>query len=92
MGLGATFTVTLPLPLAACWHRIAPQRPPEDAPPGGDDGMVSLRGVKILVVDDDEDGLEVSRMILTAAGAEVNAHRATAAALWRRSNRGGRTC
>jgi PAS domain S-box-containing protein len=79
VGLGATFTVTLPLPLAQLALN-APQRPPEDAPPG-DDGMVSLRGIKILVVDDDEDGLEVSRMILTAAGAEVNAHRSAAPAL-----------
>jgi PAS domain S-box-containing protein len=80
VGLGATFTVTLPLALARLALN-APALPPEDAPPGGDDGMVSLRGVKVLVVDDDEDGLEVSRMILTAAGAEVSAHRATAAAL-----------
>ena len=80
VGLGATFTVTLPLPLAHLALN-APELPPGDAPPGGDEGMVSLRGIKILVVDDDQDGLEVSRMILTAAGAEVNAHRATAAAL-----------
>jgi CheY-like chemotaxis protein len=79
-GLGATFTVTLPLPLAQLALN-APQRPPEDAEPDGDGGMVSLRGVKILLVDDDEDGLEVSRMILTEAGAEVNAHRSAATAL-----------
>jgi CheY-like chemotaxis protein len=80
VGLGATFTVTLPLPLAHLAPN-APELPPEGAPPGGDDGMVSLRGVKILLVDDDEDGLEVSRTILTTAGAEVNTHRSTAAAL-----------
>ena len=81
VGLGATFTVTLPIPLAQP-ALSAPEPPPQaDAPPGGVDGTVSLRGIKILVVDDDEDGLEVARMILTAAGAEVSAHRVTGAAL-----------
>jgi PAS domain S-box-containing protein len=81
VGLGATFTVRLPIPLAQPALN-APELPPQaDAPADGDGGLVALRGVKILVVDDDEDGLEVSRMILTAAGAEVNAHPSTAAAL-----------
>jgi PAS domain S-box-containing protein len=78
VGLGATFPITLPIAeLLPSVSELATQAHPL----GGAGAMVGLRGVKIMIVDDDEDGLEVTRVILTAAGAEVNAHRSTAAAL-----------
>ena len=65
---GSTFTVTLP---------AAPSR--EGAPRVGEpsqeerdlDLPAALRGVRVLVVDDDSESLEVSAMTLRVAGAEV---------------------
>ncbi|HYE91753.1 MAG TPA: PAS domain S-box protein [Terriglobales bacterium] len=61
VGQGATFVVSLPVsatrhePVAAAPNRAA----------------ASLRGVRVLVVDDDADGLELARTVLGHAGAEV---------------------
>jgi len=70
-GLGATFTVTLPLlssPLALSVDNSGP-RPPV----GVEDPAGGLRcyGLKVLVVDDDEDTCEILGVILEQAGAEV---------------------
>jgi PAS domain S-box-containing protein len=71
LGMGASVTVKLPIPLMQPPVRpIEPQessvgRPTDDMTP------VSLRGLRILVVDDDPDGLEMARLIFVNAGAEV---------------------
>jgi PAS domain S-box-containing protein len=59
-GQGATFTVRLPAALANA----------EDASRGATDGC-SLQGCRVLLADDDADGLELARVILADAGAEV---------------------
>jgi PAS domain S-box-containing protein len=65
VGRGATFTVSLPLVVAEPLGAVAvPGVTPE--PPGA-----SLRGVRVLVVDDDLDGLEVASVVLTNSGASV---------------------
>jgi CheY-like chemotaxis protein len=68
---GATFTVKLPLTIA--------QIPPEPSPrfhpaaPTGEllPNRVRLDGVRVLVVDDDADALELASAILGTAGAQV---------------------
>ncbi|WP_437999736.1 response regulator [Sorangium sp. So ce185] len=60
-GNGATFTVALPL-------RQAPSR---DGARGRAGGAVQLDGVRVLVVDDDDDARELVRYILEDHGAEV---------------------
>ena len=65
-GAGATFTVTLPR---------AASRPdralPAAADGAGADGGIMLRGIRVLVVDDDADALELASMILRKEGADV---------------------
>ena len=72
-GLGATFTVTLPV--SAVPALFPPQPHPASEPasaPGTDQQKpVSLRDLRILVVDDDAEGLELAALILINAGAEV---------------------
>lgn len=61
-GQGATFTVRLPLlltPVLAGQEAVLANQPP------------SLKGVRLLVVDDEIDNLELARFILQQAGASV---------------------
>jgi CheY-like chemotaxis protein len=75
-GQGATFTVKLPI--RAVLTR-SERRRPSDAPPSSDPGAGApdverapgLEGVRVLVVDDDPDSLEVLRMGLASARAAV---------------------
>ncbi|HYR96833.1 MAG TPA: response regulator, partial [Candidatus Binatus sp.] len=67
-GKGTTFRITLPLETSA---------PPEQAPPEADRTTASpeeadLRGVRVLIVDDDPDARELMATILAACGAEVS--------------------
>jgi signal transduction histidine kinase/CheY-like chemotaxis protein len=62
LGCGATFTVTLPRPATA----------PVTAAPA-DTGEMTLHGLSLLVVDDDEDARELSAAALGSAGAAVHA-------------------
>ena len=62
LGRGATFTVTLPRPATA----------PVAAAPA-DTGEMTLHGLSLLVVDDDEDARELSAAALGSAGAAVHA-------------------
>jgi len=61
-GLGARFTVRLPLHSAALVDR-------NTAPPAQTTGELS--GMRILVVDDTQDSLDVLRLLLAGEGAEV---------------------
>ena len=75
LGQGATFTVTLPLRAVI----------PAAAPANGESARAGraasepelnaarLRGARILVVDDDADSLDLLRVVLESAGAEVAA-------------------
>jgi PAS domain S-box-containing protein len=62
-GLGATFTVRLPLPVSQ-----SPRDAQRSDRAGGRDALEQAR---ILVVDDDPEFLELSAMILRRAGADV---------------------
>jgi CheY-like chemotaxis protein len=75
-GLGATFTVSLPIALARTTetegvvrgldrvHPTAATHSPATVGP-------TLRGLRVLVVDDDRDGVELAAAILINAGAET---------------------
>ncbi|HEX6082925.1 MAG TPA: PAS domain S-box protein [Thermoanaerobaculia bacterium] len=67
-GRGSTFTVTLPIGAAA-----APREPQPPSPLLATPELPEkvLAGVKILLVDDDDDGRRVFRAVLRHSGAEV---------------------
>jgi PAS domain S-box-containing protein len=77
-GKGATFIVTLPL---AAGHLPGDSGRPAAAPAVGPGR--ELAGLRVVVVDDDADGLELIRTILTAAGASVTACASAGAAFAR---------
>jgi PAS domain S-box-containing protein len=80
-GQGATFVVTLPVPmlnLSAAQDRRHPTATHDSSPPVA--VLTSLRGVRVLLVDDDPDSLEITNVILTAAGAEARVCSSAAAA------------
>jgi PAS domain S-box-containing protein len=66
LGMGATFTVTLPV--AAAHPSPARTESFAELPP---EPQLDLAGIKVLAVDDDRDSLEVVRRILTGRHAEV---------------------
>lgn len=68
---GATFTVELPLLPAGV----------ADAPAPAVVDPAALRGIRVLVVDDDHDGVEAVRALLRAHGAEVSTADSAPAAL-----------
>jgi signal transduction histidine kinase/DNA-binding response OmpR family regulator len=70
-GQGATFTVKLPIAIARADEPAQPRPVSErlsQAPPTTGQ---ALRGLRILVVDDDRDGLEMVATMLMNSGAEV---------------------
>jgi len=84
-GLGATFTVILPLaampePIPAPAVSAAASAAASVA---GTDHLkpVSLRDLRVLVVDDDAEGLELAALILINAGAEVRTSRSASEAM-----------
>ena len=72
-GQGATFTVEIPISAGAATGDRATERGTEAPRP--------LRGVKVLVVDDEPDARELMTVVLRHAGAEVVAVDSAAAAL-----------
>jgi hypothetical protein len=65
-GLGSTFVVTLPV---AVWERSTATAGTADAQPAAD--VPSLAGVRVLVIDDDEESREVVAAHLHGCQAEV---------------------
>ncbi len=76
-GRGAAFTVTLPL--VGARRALSGERP--ESARGSPRAVVSLSGVRVLVVDDDAATCELLEMALHRAGADVRAVRSARAAL-----------
>jgi len=72
---GSTFTVKLPLPRPDEWIGATTGEEARVKRP-----LPSLRGVRVLLLDDDADGLEISNVALTSAGAETRTCSSAAAA------------
>jgi PAS domain S-box-containing protein len=72
-GKGAIFVVRLPLSIADLSASRAPRLHPTAASLALPPATVRLDGLRVLVVDDEADALELASAILTAAGATVRA-------------------
>jgi len=72
-GQGATFTVALPVAIVRQKPEGGARMPPTAPAEVVDAGGPSLRGVRVLVVDDDRDSLDLVRTILGTLGADVQA-------------------
>jgi len=71
-GKGATFVVRLPVLLADVRPAAAPRvQDAVDRPPARLPALARLDGLRVLVVDDDRDAVDLATAILTAAGATV---------------------
>jgi PAS domain S-box-containing protein len=70
-GKGATFIVRLPLPIPQEPSGAAPRLHLTAAPLKSSSAGVRLDGLRILVVDDDRDALDVASAVLGGAGAAV---------------------
>jgi PAS domain S-box-containing protein len=72
-GLGSTFKVSLPLLTSSTADSIATDRAntatPDDLSPAMD--LIDLRGIRILVVDDEADARDLLRTLLEKFGVEV---------------------
>jgi hypothetical protein len=70
---GATFTVTLPVTVVSATGNAAPNYSPHagNEPNGPPDGDSILKGIRILVVDDDADARSLMNRVLTGVGATV---------------------
>jgi signal transduction histidine kinase/ActR/RegA family two-component response regulator len=77
-GRGSTFMINLPLRVAELGRARHPQTAVGDVTATT---RISLRGLKVLVVDDDKDAREALMHILSERGAEVMASRSAAEAL-----------
>jgi CheY-like chemotaxis protein len=70
-GRGATFSVRLPLMIVHAngsgQHREHPRTEKKSAPTR----LASLHNIRVLAVDDEEDSLELLRVVLESAGAQV---------------------
>jgi PAS domain S-box-containing protein len=78
---GSTFVVKLPVPMLKLtpgqdWRH--PTAPTDDSKPVS--VLTSLRGVRVLLIDDDPDSLDITNVILTAAGADTRTCSSAAAA------------
>jgi CheY-like chemotaxis protein len=70
-GKGASFIVTLPLTIAEIPAGPLPRTHPTAASAGGVPTGARLDGLRIVVVDDDPDALDLAATILSSAGAVV---------------------
>ncbi|MGQ0697689.1 MAG: ATP-binding protein [Panacagrimonas sp.] len=72
VGQGARFTVTLPVVAVHVPDAVEPREHARPGRSGGvDDSDVSLKGLRILVVEDDHDARALIAMVLEGRGAEV---------------------
>jgi CheY-like chemotaxis protein len=69
-GRGATFTVTLPIAAVASMVERA-RREADSLPPGGFEKPEHLRGLRVLVVDDEEDARRLVATVLEDCGCRV---------------------
>jgi PAS domain S-box-containing protein len=79
IGNGSTFTVTLPLHAVRCETDVAEAL--RDAAVDAAATQPDLKGVKVLLVDDEEDSVEIVRRILERSGAQVQTATSMQAAL-----------
>ncbi|HEX8494930.1 MAG TPA: response regulator [Pyrinomonadaceae bacterium] len=79
-GLGATFTVQLPLIVRNAVAGDTGGAATDDAS-GAKPSASLLKGLRVLVVDDEEDSLDLILTVLAACGAEVKSAASAAAAL-----------
>ena len=70
---GATFSVSLPLAAVAQGVKKAPARPGQTGVAAAAAGQPVLDGVRVLVVDDEQNARKVISTVLTQSGAEVHA-------------------
>ncbi|HET7778164.1 MAG TPA: ATP-binding protein, partial [Rudaea sp.] len=75
---GSTFTVSLPLAPGMAAQKFKPLA--DSAPPSAQ-GQTSLRGCKVLLVEDEQDARELTEGVLRFAGATILAVDSAAAAL-----------
>ncbi|HEY7541304.1 MAG TPA: ATP-binding protein [Methylomirabilota bacterium] len=80
-GHGATFTITLPIAIAHTDEPPQPRPGPGRVPAASPAPGPVLRGLRILVVDDDRDGLDMVATMLINGGAEVRTCPSAAAGL-----------
>ena len=80
-GQGATFIVTLPVTIAQLPADASAPLHPTAASVDGRPAGARLDGLRVLVVDDDRDALEIGTAILTAAGADVRTCRSASEGL-----------
>jgi signal transduction histidine kinase/CheY-like chemotaxis protein len=77
LGNGATFTIELPLATVAETAHDAPRLTPKSLPTDG----VNLKGIRVLIVDDEPDALAMVRRLLEENEANVRTADSTQAAL-----------
>jgi signal transduction histidine kinase/ActR/RegA family two-component response regulator len=83
-GLGATFTVKLPLapsPQSAKQRKAAAHAPAKEDPAVHFASLPSVEDVKVLLVDDDEDTLQILGLMLSESKANVQTATSVAAAM-----------
>jgi PAS domain S-box-containing protein len=79
VGEGSTFVVALPVPILKL-NPADSRHPTAREEPDAVTSLRSLLGVRVLLVDDDPDSLDITNVVLTSAGAETRTCVSAAAA------------
>jgi PAS domain S-box-containing protein len=79
LGTGATFTVAFPILPSSTADSAPPSLPPESVPPPSE--LVQLEGLRILIVDDDDDARVLLASILESYGCRIRTASSVAEAL-----------
>ncbi len=80
-GQGSKFVVTLPLPSGAQAAEAAPTALAKDLRENPFERPAQLRGLRVIVVEDDDDGRELVAMVLEDCGCRVTTARSVAEAM-----------